>query len=93
MTTVGRVERRIYRVEGFRAEVQHLDGRNVRSDREGMPAWPFERGAKDSWTVADWRRERFNAVYPGFDVDVLDGGRNPVPGHTRLKTVRDTYDD
>jgi hypothetical protein len=93
MPKVGRVELRISQIEGFLVKIQHLDGRNVRSDREGMPSWPYERAAKDSWTVADWRRERFNAVYPGFDVDVLDGDCNPVPGQTRLENLRESYDD
>ena len=93
MAKVGRVEMRIAQVEGFLVKIHYLDGRNVRSDREGMPGWPYERAAKDSWTVADWRRERFNAVYPGFDVDVLDGDCNAVPGQTRLENLRDTYGD
>ena len=73
MPKVGRVELRISQTEGFLVKIQHLDGRDVRSDRAGMPGWPYERAAKDSWSVADWKRERFNTVYPGFDVDVLDG--------------------
>jgi hypothetical protein len=80
MAKVRRVELRISQVEGFLVKIQHLDGRNVRSDRQGMPTWPYERAAKDAWTVADWRRERFNTVYPGFDVE-------------RLESVRDSYDD
>lgn len=93
MPKVGRVELRISQVEGFLVKIHHLDGRDVRSDRQGMPSWPYERAAKDSWTVADWRRERFNTVYPGFDVDVLDGDCNPVMGQTRLENLRESYDD
>jgi hypothetical protein len=92
MTRVGRVENRISRVEGFRVRIKHLGGADVRSDRTGMPAWPFERAAKDAWTVADWKRERFSLVYPGFDVDVLDRRHQPVVGQTRLESVRSTYD-
>ena len=93
MPKVGRVELRISQIEGFLVKIQHLDGRDVRSDRSGMPGWPYERAAKDSWTVAEWKRERFNTVYPGFDVDVLDGDRNIVAGQTRLESVRDSYLD
>ncbi len=92
MTKVGRVENRISRVEGFRVRIKHLGGADVRSDRTGMPAWPFERAAKDAWTVADWKRERFAPFYPGFGVDVLDRRRRPVAGQTRLESVRGGYD-
>jgi hypothetical protein len=91
MTRVGRVENRISKVEGFRVRIKHLDGLDVRSDRAGMPPWPYDRAAKDAWTVADWRRERFARVYPGFEVDVLDRRRQPVAGQTRLGSVRTDY--
>ncbi|HKU82198.1 MAG TPA: hypothetical protein VJP76_08520 [Candidatus Tumulicola sp.] len=93
MPKVGRVELRISQVEGFLVKIHHLDGRDVRSDRQGMPSWPYERAAKDSWTVAQWRTERFNNVYPGFDVDVLDGDCSPAAGQTRLENLRESYDD
>ena len=92
MPKVGRVELRISQVEGFLVKVLHGDGRDMRSDREGIPSWPYERAAKDAWTVAEWKRERFASVYPGFDVEVLDADRNPVAGQTRLENVRDTYE-
>lgn len=89
---VGRVELRIANIEGFLVKILHLHGADVRSDREGMPTWPYERAAKDSWSVADWKRERFAPRYPGFDIDVLDGSGTVVPGQTRLETVRDSYE-
>ena len=90
---VGRVELRIANVEGFLVKIRHLvGGADVRSDREGMPSWPYERAARDTWTVADWKRERFAPRYPGFEVDVVDGDGNLVTGQTRLETVRDSYD-
>ena len=85
------MELRISQIEGFRVAVQHLHGANVRSDRAGLPAWPYERAAKDSWTVDKWKRERFALRYPGFNVEVLDADGNAVAGQTRLETVRDTY--
>ena len=93
MAKVGSVELKIARIEGFRVRIRYLGGPDVRGDREGMPAYPYERASRDAWTVADWRRERFSQVYPGFDVDVLDGDDNVVnAGQTRLETVRDSYD-
>ncbi len=91
MPKVGRVELRINQIEGFLVRIKHLGGADVRSDRAGLPTWPYERAAKDAWTVADWKRERFTPTYPGFNVEVLDGDGNPVPGQTRLENLRDTY--
>jgi hypothetical protein len=91
MTSVGRVERAIKRTEGFNVRIRHLIGPDVRSDRTGMPPWPYERAAKDAWSVADWKRERFAPTYPGFMVDVLDASREAAAGQTRLENVRATY--
>jgi len=89
LAKVGSVELKIGRIEHFRVRIRYLNGADVRGDREGMPTWPYERGARDSWTVADWRARRFRNVYPGFDVDVLDGeGSVVAAGQTLLETVR-----
>jgi hypothetical protein len=57
-----------------------------------MPPYPYERAAKDSWTVQQWKRERFLRIYPGFQVDVLSGRRSSARGQTRLETLRDGYE-
>jgi hypothetical protein len=90
---VGSVELKIARVEGFQIRIRYLAGADVRGDRQGMPAWPYERAARDAWSVADWRERRFCNVYPGFDVDVIDGDGNIVSaGQTLLQTVRESYE-
>ena len=84
---------KIARVEGFQVRVTTADGRDIRSDREGMPSWPFEKGARDRWSVARWKADRFVNFYPGFAVDVLDGDGTVVEfGQTLLETVRESYD-
>ncbi len=55
---------KIARVEGFQVRIKTADGRDIRSDREGMPPWPFEKGARDRWSVARWKQERFVNFYP-----------------------------
>jgi hypothetical protein len=93
MPRVGSVELKIARVEGFQVRIRYLDGTDVRADRQGMPSWPYERAARDAWTVATWKTQRFAEVYPGFDVDVLDGdGSIVTAGQTLLESVRETYD-
>lgn len=93
MSTVAGVERRIERREGFRVRIRHPDGRDVRGDREGLPQYPFERRAPDASTVKHWIETRFKPVFPGFEVEVLDGAGEHVHGGTRLGTVRDSYPD
>jgi len=92
MSSVGSIELKIARVEGFLVKIKYLDGTDVRSDREQMPPYPYERAAKDSWTVQRWKRDRFRHVYPGFEVDVLSGRLGNARGQTRLETVRDSYE-
>ncbi|HVN68138.1 MAG TPA: hypothetical protein VMU38_00595 [Candidatus Binatia bacterium] len=89
---IGTLEMKIARVEGFRVRVTS-DGRDIRSDREGMPPWPYEKAARDRWSVAQWKQDRFISLYPGFGVDVLDGDGETVEfGQTLLETVRESYD-
>jgi hypothetical protein len=91
MPTVGSIELKIARVEGFLVRIKYLNRTDVRSDREQMPPYPYERAAKDAWTVERWRRERFRRVYPGFEVDVLTSRQAAARGNMRLETVRDSY--
>lgn len=53
--------------------------------------WPHRQMAINRWTVSTWKSQRFNAAYPGYDVDVLDGSGNAVAGNTLLSNVRNTY--
>ena len=91
MSTVRNVERQIRRVEGFNVRVLHLDGRDVRGDRDHVPPYPFSNKAAGTATVADWKRSRFTMRYPGFDVEVVDARGEHMHGATLLRTVRATY--
>ena len=43
--------------------------------------------------MAQWKTDRFVNLYPGFDVEVLDGDGATVEfGQTLLETVRESYD-
>ncbi len=92
MATIKSVERRIAAIEGFGVTIRHgRDGRDVRSDKQGIPQYGYERAAKGRMSVKDWRDGRFAQTYPGFEVDVLNSDGRVAHGGTLLVTVRDSY--
>jgi len=92
MPKVKSVEKKIWDIEGF--NVAFLQGdRDVRGDRQGLPQYPYVNGARNDWTVSQWKERRFDSNYPGFEVAVFDGDGNQVHGGTKLGTLRDTYSD
>lgn len=91
MAKIKSVERQMAQVEGFEVSILHPDGRDVRSDRTGMPGYTFRNGAKNDFTVAQWKEQRFFPLYPGFDVTVWCADGSAAVGQTKLGTVRDSY--
>ena len=91
MALLKNVERRIWNTEGFAVTIRHADGRDMRGDRLGIPMYTYDRMAKNSMTVAEWRNQRFQPNYPGFTIDVLDAQGEAVAGNTLLSNVRDSY--
>ena len=93
MPKVKNVEKKIWDVEGFDVRVTDRDGKDLRGDMKGLPQYNFDRMAKNSLTVETWKTNRFRPSYPGFDVEVINGDGEGVPGNTLLSNVRDTYAD
>lgn len=92
MPTIGSIERRIQRVEGFRVRILYPGGRNIRSDQEGFRHnYNYERAASDEMTVRQWREVRFENVYPGYGVEVLHRNGRVANGNTKLGSVRTKY--
>lgn len=92
MSTVANVERKIRRIEGFRVRILHLNGTDVRGDREGLPQYSYHRAADNDFTVETWKQRRFRPSYPGFVVDVVDRRGKSVQGNTKIGTVRRSYE-
>ncbi len=94
MATIHSVERSIRDVEGFRVRILHLDGRDVRSDKQQVPTYThlYDRRARDDMTVTRWKSVRFAAHYPGFRVEVVDVDGHDVHGKTLLRSVRWGYE-
>ena len=91
MAKVINVEKRIWDLEGFAVQFLHLGGRDVRSDRTGLPQYPSKIPAADDMTVQHWKEIRFHRVYPGFEVEVLDGEGHNAHGNMKLETLRNSY--
>jgi hypothetical protein len=91
MTSVKRVESKVYRLEGFEVRIRHSNGRDVRADKGRMPTYPYERKAKDSMTVKQWIAQRFGRHYAGYRVEVLAWYRKPQRGNTKLGKVRESF--
>lgn len=94
MPRVKSVEKKIWDVEGFDVHFQHSDGSNVHGAMNNIPQYSYEKCAKHDMTVSGWKEKRFKQSYPGFEVAVLDGnGAAITAGHTKLGTVRDSYEE
>jgi hypothetical protein len=93
MASIKTIERNIGNREKFDVIFRHLDGKNVRADREEIPSYPFARMAKGNITVKAWKEGRFTPTFPGFKCDVLNGQGKTCHGGTLLSRVRDSYDD
>jgi hypothetical protein len=88
MALLKNVESKIFRVEGFSVTIRHSDGRDMRGDRDSIPTYSYDRMAKNTMSVAEWKSTRFQPAYPGFAVDVLSSSGRSVNGRTKLSTVR-----
>jgi hypothetical protein len=78
-------------VERFEVTIRHADGRDMRSDKQGLPSYPYQIAAKNDFTVAQWREQRFKQVFPGYEVTVWLADGTEAHGVTKLATVRDSY--
>jgi len=93
MAQMRNVEKRIFDMEGFEVRIKDVNGRRLRpTDSLNMYSC-CERMAKNTWTVQEWKNERFTRDYPDHQVDVMDGKGAIARGNTTLARVRDTYSE
>ena len=88
MPKVKKVEERIANVEKFFKVSFYKNGVNVRSDKEDIPQYGYSSAAPSSWTIAEWRSNRFKTTYPGYDVKVFLKSGSEAAGNMKLATVR-----
>lgn len=92
MPSVKSVERKIQRVEGFWVSLLHENGTDMRSDKQAIPQYGFERAANGDQTVNQWIAARFSKTYPGYKVQVMMEDGTICIGNTKLKSVRESYE-
>jgi hypothetical protein len=83
---IKRVERDIKTVEGFDVVIH--------GDRANLPGYApiYARSARNAFSVADWKRARFEKHYPDCDVDVLRADGRVASDKTTLAKLRGEYE-
>lgn len=92
MKQIRTVSDNIRSVEGFDVRFVSVDGGDGVLSRR-VEEYPYERAARGSWTVAELRAKRFDAVYPDYRIEVVDHEGRFVHGKTLLENVRAGYRD
>lgn len=87
MPSLKNIEGSIRALEGFAVAIQP-----AAAARRNLPDYDYGRAARAAFTVADWKRVRFEQLYPDLDVDVLRAdGRKARPAMT-LERLRAEYE-
>ena len=90
MVTVREVEDEIFTVEGFKVRICR-DGKKVRSDHGGLEQYRFSKAGYGTWTVSDWKENRFFKYYTEFDIEVLTSNGSCAHGNRNLAKLRAGY--
>jgi hypothetical protein len=88
VASIKNIERDIRGLEGF-AVVIRSNGSNPRN----LPEYDYGRAARAAFTVADWKRARFNSSHPDLDVDVLRADGRVATRTMTLAKLRAEYDN
>jgi hypothetical protein len=87
MPNIDRVAKDIESTEGFAVRIRAKSPQTKRSHQK----YSYERVARGSFTVADWRRRRFESAYPDFSVEVLFADGRPASSRASLSKIRASY--
>jgi hypothetical protein len=72
------VEVEIREVERIFISVFDLKGKPL-SDEMALPPYPYHKAAPCTWTLAEWKKKRFDKVYPKIKISVftISGAAHP----------------
>ncbi len=59
----------IFDIEGFAVIFMDADGNDASSKR--VVEYPYRRAARGTWSLTQWKNERFAVAYPDFNVEVI----------------------
>ncbi len=92
MPSIERIAAEIEKFEGFAVRIR--PAADAQSPKANLRSYArnHERIARASFSVADWRRRRFDDVYPGYDVEVLFGDGRTASPRTLLSKIRASYE-
>jgi len=93
LTTLATRMRALADLEDFDVEVLDGHGNTVDPKTNGFAQYNFDRKAKSSMTVSDWKSRRFNPTYPGYSCRVLNGDGSEAHGNAKLVSVRESYEE
>jgi len=89
--SIERIAAEIEKFEGFAVRIRPLsDGVKAKTNLKSY-ARSHERIARASFSVADWRRRRFDEFYPDHDVEVLFADGRIATPRTLLSKIRASY--
>jgi hypothetical protein len=86
MPTKKNIEKSIALKEGFEVRI------GTESARRNLPEYDYGRAARAAFTVADWKRKRFEPHYSELDVDVLRADGKVASNTMTLAKVRAGYE-
>jgi hypothetical protein len=86
VASIKNIERDIRNFEGFAVRIRND------AKRRNLPDYDYGRAARAAFTVADWKRARFERNYPDLDVDVLRADGRAASAMVTLAKVRAGYE-
>ncbi len=87
MANKKQVEDAIFEREGFKVELELLEGK-----KSALPAYEWSVMAPQHWRVSEWKNERLEAYRLLVKAAVVyRGDGNPVGRDMQLGNLRDTY--
>ncbi|HZT11381.1 MAG TPA: hypothetical protein VFA29_01125 [Candidatus Baltobacteraceae bacterium] len=87
MATKKQIEDAIFALEGFRVELELLEGKKA-----ALPAYEWRVMAPQRWRISDWKNARLEPYRLLVkNAKVLRGDGSAVPRDLQLGNLRDTY--